>query len=98
MNIILIMKFYLNCRNLKTYWKVKYIRILINQFLKWDKYIKFLIIRIRKLLHKFVILRSYLPVKNSSYNIGQAYLSLVESIIKEGIISWGRILKVMLHL
>ena len=55
-----------------------------------------LINRIHKLLHKFVVLRSYfdLPVKVPCV----IYLSLVESIIKYGIISWGRILKIMLHL
>ena len=55
----------------------------------WDKHIKFLIIRIHKLLHKFVILHSYLPVKV----LRVVYLSLVDSIIKYGIISWGTYFK-----
>lgn len=80
------------CPCLKESVDVKYLGIIVDQHLKWDRQITFLCNRIRKTIYKFVNLRHYLP----THVLRLVYLALVESVIQYGIIGWGGITKTAL--
>ena len=63
----------------------KYLGVIIDQFLKWQQHIDYVSNRIRKLIHKFYILRSFLNKKILII----VYKALVESLISYGILVWG---------
>lgn len=63
----------------------KYLGIIIDKHLKWDQHVLKLTSNIRKLIHTFYLLRDILN-KNLLINI---YKSLIESLIRYGIIVWG---------
>lgn len=58
---------------------------MIDTFLKWQPHIDYISRKIRKLVHKFYLLRDFLN-KNILIMI---YKALVESIIRYGILVWG---------
>lgn len=58
--------------------KVKYLGIIIDKNLKWTDHVNYLTSRVRRLIHKFSELRKFMNKK-----------TLVESIIKYGILVWG---------
>lgn len=89
--------------------KIKYLGIIIDQFLKWKEHIQYLTLRVRKLFHRFYILRDIMNKKI----IELLYTALAESILQYGITIWGgaydnhlkilqicqnKILKIMFHL
>lgn len=65
--------------------KAKYLGIIIDQHLKWTHHIDYVTIKIRKLIHKFYILREILNDKLAIL----IYKALVESLLRYGITAWG---------
>lgn len=63
--------------------------IIIDQHLKWNEHVNYINNKIRKLIHKFYILRDILNKKN----LITIYNSLVESILNYGILAWGGLYK-----
>lgn len=63
----------------------KYLGITIDKNLKWTCHIQNLTNKIRRLIHKFYLIRKILNKKL----LIQIYKSLVESIIRYGIVVWG---------
>lgn len=82
-----------NCPYLKESTDVKYLGIIIDQHLKWDKHISYLCTRIRKTIYKFVNLRQYLPTSV----LRLVYLTIVESVIQYGICGWGGTAKTIIE-
>lgn len=64
---------------------IKYLGIIIDKHLKWNVHVLKLSTSIRKLIHKFYILRDIL----STDLLIMVYRTLVESLIRYGIIVWG---------
>lgn len=64
---------------------IRYLGIYIDSNLKWKIHIDNMIIKIRKTVYKFRLLRNILDAKN----LKTMYFSLVQSIIQYGIIGWG---------
>lgn len=65
--------------------QIKYLGIVIDEFLKWAPHVDHLSNKIRALIHKFYILRHFLTQKLLII----LYKSLVESLIRYGILVWG---------
>lgn len=65
--------------------QIKYLGIYIDQFLKWNYHIEKLNGKLRKLLYKFYQLRNILNIKT----LVTVYKTLIESLIKYGIVIWG---------
>lgn len=65
--------------------KIKYLGIIVDENLKWQEHIIYITDKIRKLVRKFYMLRDVLKTKT----LLNVYNSLVESIIRYGIIAWG---------
>lgn len=63
----------------------KYLGIIIDQHLKWSDHINYLTKKIRKLIHKFYMLKEFLNVRV----ITLVYKALIESLLRYGIIVWG---------
>lgn len=63
----------------------KYLGIVVDRFLKWNMHIDCLTNKIRKLIHKFYLLREFM----SRRMLVTIYKSLVESLIRYGILVWG---------
>lgn len=64
---------------------IKYLGVVLDSSLKWDKQITQLCSKIRKLIYKFIQLRDIL----SNKLLKILYYTLVESILRYGIIFWG---------
>lgn len=71
----------------------KYLGIVIDQYLKWRPHIDYISAKIRKLIHKFYLLRDFLNKKT----LTTVYKVLVESIIRYGILVWGGLYKNSLY-
>lgn len=65
----------------------KYLGIMIDKYLKWQPHMDYLTQRLRKLIYKFYILRTFLTTNE----IIVIYKTLVESLLTYGIIVWGGI-------
>lgn len=65
--------------------EIKYLGIIIDSHLRWDKHIIYTYNRLKKLIHKFYQLRSILSKKVLIIT----YKALVESVLQYGIIAWG---------
>lgn len=63
----------------------KYLGVLVDQFLKWGQHIDYVSNKIRRLIHKFYILREFLNEKT----LVMVYKAFAESLIRYGIIVWG---------
>lgn len=63
----------------------KYLGVIIDQFLKWQPHIDYLTNKIRKLIHKFYLLREFLNTKI----LIMLYKAFVESLLRYGILVWG---------
>ena len=77
------------CPTIKKTDKIKYLGIIIDQHLKWNDHVDYINIKIKKLIHKFYLLRDILNKKN----LITIYNSLVESILSYGILAWGGLYK-----
>lgn len=64
---------------------LKYLGVIIDSHLKWDKHAEYLTSKIRKVIPKFYSLRDILKTKTMRI----VYNSLVESILRYAIICWG---------
>lgn len=65
--------------------QIKYLGVIVDSFLKWGPHIEHLSNKIRFLIHKFYILREIL----NTNILAIIYRSLVESLIRYGILIWG---------
>lgn len=74
-----------NCPSLVSSTQVKYLGIILDQHLRWDKQIEFLCKRLRKTIYKFVILRTFMPKQS----LRIVFLALAQTLIQYSIISWG---------
>lgn len=74
-----------SCEPLKLSVSTKYLGIVVDWHLRWEHHISYLCTRIRKLIYKFVLLRSVLPLDQ----LRMVYLALVQSIIEYGMVGWG---------
>ena len=63
----------------------KYLGIIIDKHLKWDHHILYLTKNLRKLIHKFYVLREIL----SKRLLISVYKVIAESVIRYGIVVWG---------
>lgn len=63
----------------------KYLGIIVDQFLKWDLHIEYLVKKMKFLLHKFYTLRQILDRSM----LMTLYQNLIESILGYGILVWG---------
>lgn len=72
---------------------IKYLGVVFDQHMTWQKHIGYVNKRIRKTVHKFFILRNILTRKNMFI----VYTSLIESILRYGITSWGLLYKTSLQ-
>lgn len=64
---------------------IKYLGVTIDKHLKWDRHVLNLSQNIRKLIYKFFILREVL----SRELLLTVYKTLVESLIRYGLVAWG---------
>lgn len=64
---------------------VRYLGVIVDKHLKWDQHILKLTSNIRKLIFRFYILRNIL----NSKLLMMVYRSLVESLLRYGVIVWG---------
>lgn len=74
-----------SCDTLEKIQYVKYLGVMIDQHLRWDEHVDYLIKRLRGLTHKFYQLRDIL----SKQNLHMVYDALAESILRYCIIIWG---------
>lgn len=65
--------------------KVKYLGVIMDQYLKWDQHVLETAKKLRRFIYKFYQLRNILNTKQ----LNIVYKSLVESIINYGILVWG---------
>lgn len=63
----------------------KYLGVIVDKHLRWDLHVAYLTKNIRKLIYKFYTLREILNRKL----LISVYRSLVESLIRYGIVVWG---------
>lgn len=78
---------------IKSVSNIKYLGIYLDNHLRWDVHVKNTHKKIRGLLHKFKVLRDILKIKETII----VYKSLVESILRYGIIGWGGVAKSILE-
>lgn len=72
---------------------IKYLGIIIDQFLKWQPHMDYVSAKLRKLIHKFYLLREFLNKKT----LITIYKAFVESLIRYGILVWGGLYKNCLY-
>lgn len=63
----------------------KYLGIIIDNKLKWDKHVNYLAGNLRKTIYKFILLRKILKIEQ----LNMVYHALVDSRISYGITAWG---------
>ena len=76
-----------NDQKLKEVESIKYLGVIVDKHLKWDLHVMRLCNNMRRMIYKFYVLREILN-KKVLINI---YKSLVESLIRYGLIIWGGI-------
>ena len=74
-----------NCPSINQTDQIKYLGIIVDDRLHWDKHTVHLTLRLRKLIYKFVQLRRVLP----SDILKNVYYALIESTLSYGILAWG---------
>lgn len=76
-----------NCDTIQRTSTVKYLGIIVDQHLKWKPHVSYLTMRVRKLFHRFYLLRDIF----SKQLITTVYYALAESLLSYGILVWGGI-------
>lgn len=74
-----------DCPNIAMASHIKYLGLVIDDRLTWQENSIQLTKRIRKLIHKFVVLRNVMDTES----LKRVYYALVESLLSYGIIAWG---------
>ena len=74
-----------DCPKIKQSNEIKYLGLIVDDRLHWDKHTSQLTLRLRKLIYKFVQLRRVLPQDI----LKSVYYALVESTLSYGILVWG---------
>ena len=74
-----------NINQIKETSETKYLGVYIDKNLKWHVHTEYLANRLKKLIYKFYIIRTFLNIKELII----IYKSLAESIIRYGILVWG---------
>lgn len=74
--------------------EVRYLGILLDCHLRWDRHVGFVLKKIRSIVPKMKYLKNILP----KYMLKTVYFALVQSHIFYGILGWGGIYKSNLHL
>ena len=74
-----------SCPVIKQTNQIKYLGLIVDDRLHWDKHANELTLKLRKLIYKFIQLRRVM----SPDNIKNVYYALAESIISYGILVWG---------
>lgn len=74
-----------NCPLIEKVSQIKYLGVILDQYIRWSEHIVHVSNRLRALMHKFYVLRDILSKKN----IMILYNSLVESILRYCIVAWG---------
>lgn len=72
---------------------IKYLGVIVDQHIRWDEHINYVINRTRKLIHKFYTLRDILSRKV----IMLVYNSLIESVFRYCITAWGGVFNNIIH-
>lgn len=83
----------LNCDKILKVDKIKYLGVEIDQHLKWNCHITNIVSKLRKMIYKFNILKHIL----NKETLLLVYRSLVESVIRYGIVAWGGLYDTHLH-
>ena len=65
--------------------QTKYLGVVIERYIKWKPHVEYLSSKVRKLIHKFYLLREFLNRKT----LITVYKAFVESVIGYGILVWG---------
>lgn len=75
-----------SCRShIETTNSIKYLGIVIDKFLNWEKHTQLLINKMRRLIYKFYQLRQCMGTKL----LVNVYKALIESILNYGVVIWG---------
>lgn len=82
-----------DCTHIEKREGVKYLGVVVDQHLKWDKHVSSLCGKIRMLFHKYYLLREILNRKL----LLLLYAALVESILRYCIVVWGGAYKNSVH-
>lgn len=82
-----------DCSTVEKVGSVKYLGVMVDQFLRWKEHIEYTVKRLRKLIYKFYQLRNILNNKN----LLMIYNALAESIIRYCIIIWGGTFKTSIY-
>lgn len=77
-----------NCPCIEKVDHVKYLGIFIDQHLRWDRHITYLVERLKGMFHTFYNLRYVLSLAG----IIRIYESIVVSILRYGVVIWGSVL------
>lgn len=64
---------------------VRYLGIMVDQYLRWKEQVDFVAKKLKRMMHKFYQLRDILSHKNLKI----VYCALVESILRYGVVVWG---------
>lgn len=73
------------CPKIQRVAKVKYLGVIIDQYLKWDAHIKFICKKMKYLSYKFYEINKILNIKH----LRMVYYALVQSLLQYGITVWG---------
>lgn len=73
------------CPNLIKHPFIKYLGITIDQHLKWNNHIEYIIVKLRQLTYFFIIAKKIL----NKQLIRITYFAMAQSLIQYGLIAWG---------
>lgn len=74
-----------NCPTIEKISNIKYLGVFLDQHLRWDVHVSYIVTRLRHLAYKFYNLRDVLSMKS----LLLVYNSLVESVLRYCITIWG---------
>lgn len=80
------------CNTLECVDNIRYLGIIIDKFLRWDKHIDLTSTKVRKLTHLFIAIRNILSVKD----LKRIYFAMCNSILDYASLGWGGCSKTIL--